>query len=193
MQPRRTPDWNGLRGRIRTFDEAVDNRVEPHRCVTFDRIFYPLSSAGDHSALWVAIAVVRGLLSPQYSGTVLPAVIVIGAESLLTNVGIKSAFRRVRPEHPAGDGRPLPYRMRRPITSAFPSGHATSAFTAAMFLSVDDPLAPAYFALAAAVAASRVYTRMHHASDVIAGTALGLAFGAVARRWAVAALRSGAR
>jgi len=32
------------------------------------------------------------------------------------------------------------------------------------------------------VAASRVYVRMHHASDVIAGAALGVALGVVARR-----------
>lgn len=190
MQARRISEWNVLRERIHSFDEAVNTAVEPHRSVTLDRIFYPLSSAADHSALWVVIALARGFLSPQHAGTVLPAMAVIGAESLLTNVAIKSAFRRVRPTHPIGESAPLPYRMRRPITSAFPSGHATSAFTAAMFLSVDDPLAPAYFALATAVAASRVYTRMHHASDVLAGAALGLVFGAVARRWAVAALRA---
>jgi hypothetical protein len=31
----------------------------------------------------------------------------------------------------------------------------------------DSPLAPAYFVLAALVAASRVYVKMHHASDVL--------------------------
>jgi undecaprenyl-diphosphatase len=71
--------------------------------------------------------------------------------------------------------------MHRPISSSFPSGHATSAFTAAMLIA-GGPATPAWFALAAAVAASRVYTQMHHASDVVAGAALGLAFGAVARR-----------
>jgi undecaprenyl-diphosphatase len=71
--------------------------------------------------------------------------------------------------------------MHRPISSSFPSGHATSAFTAAMLLA-DSPLAPAYFALAAVVAASRVYTRMHYTSDVVAGSLLGLAMGTVARR-----------
>ena len=71
--------------------------------------------------------------------------------------------------------------MHRPITSSFPSGHAASAFTAAMLLS-DSPLAPAYFVLAGLVATSRVYVKMHHASDVLVGAALGVAMGAVARR-----------
>jgi membrane-associated phospholipid phosphatase len=49
-------------------------------------------------------------------------------------------------------------------------------------LLADSPLAPAYFALATAVAASRVYTKMHHTSDIVAGALLGVAMGAVARR-----------
>jgi membrane-associated phospholipid phosphatase len=73
--------------------------------------------------------------------------------------------------------------MRVPITSSFPSGHATAAFTAAVFLSDDDrALAPLWFGLAAAVAFSRVYVRMHHASDTVAGAAIGLALGTGLRR-----------
>jgi membrane-associated phospholipid phosphatase len=44
------------------------------------------------------------------------------------------------------------------------------------------PATPLWFALAALVASSRVYTQMHHCSDVVAGAALGVALGAVARR-----------
>ena len=43
---------------------------------------------------------------------------------------------------------------------------------------------PAYYLLATVVAASRVYVRLHHASDVIGGALLGIAFGRVARRLA---------
>jgi undecaprenyl-diphosphatase len=72
--------------------------------------------------------------------------------------------------------------MHRPRTSAFPSGHATAAFTAATLLAQGNSAGPFYFGLAALVASSRVYTRMHHASDVLAGAALGFVFGRVARR-----------
>jgi len=89
-------------------------------------------------------------------------------------------FRRVRPELDEPQ-EPLPYGMHRPVTSSFPSGHAASAFTAAVLLA-DSPLAPAYFVLATGVAASRVYVRMHHASDIVAGAALGVLLGVVARR-----------
>jgi undecaprenyl-diphosphatase len=43
--------------------------------------------------------------------------------------------------------------------------------------------APAWFTLAALVASSRVYVRMHHASDVAGGALLGLALGGFARRF----------
>jgi undecaprenyl-diphosphatase len=73
--------------------------------------------------------------------------------------------------------------MRRPITSSFPSGHATAAFTAASVLAHTGRGDALWFALATVVAGSRVYVRMHHASDVIAGAVLGIALGRVARRW----------
>jgi undecaprenyl-diphosphatase len=73
--------------------------------------------------------------------------------------------------------------MRRPITSSFPSGHAATAFMCAAVLGKGRATAPAWFALAALVAGSRVYVRMHHGSDVLAGAALGLALAPAARRF----------
>lgn len=95
------------------------------------------------------------------------------------NVGIKSLFRRTRPPY---EVHPHPLRLRRPRTSSFPSGHATSGFCAAVLLSEDDSLAPLYFAAAAVVAASRIHVKIHHASDVVAGVPLGLLIGWAGRR-----------
>src|SRR5262249_36034329 len=75
-----------------------------------------------------------------------------------------------------------PLRLRRPRTSSFPSGHASAAMVAATLLAQDDPLAPLYYALAAVVASSRVYAKIHHPSDVVAGALLGLALAQVAKR-----------
>jgi undecaprenyl-diphosphatase len=143
-------------GAAARFDAAVDDAVESIRNPALDQVFYALSAAADHSKLWHGVA--------------------------WTRVGIKSLVGRVRPERPAGDG-PLPYNMRVPITSSFPSGHATAAFTAAVFLSDDGAaLAPLWFGLAGVVAFSRVYVRMHHASDVVAGAALGIVMGRTLHR-----------
>jgi membrane-associated phospholipid phosphatase len=48
-----------------------------------------------------------------------------------------------------------------------------------------DPLWPVYFAVAAVVATSRAYVRIHHASDVLGGALLGVALGLLANHlWA---------
>ena len=168
---------------MRACDGAVDAWVDRPRHPVLDRVFYSLSSAADHGLLWVAIGDVREATSRNRRGSAARLIAVVATESLLTNGPIKALFRRVRPALDPALG-PLPYGLRRPLTSAFPSGHATTAFTAAALLSEGDRLAPAYHLLAAAVAASRVYVRLHHASDVVAGAALGAVFGRVARRFA---------
>jgi undecaprenyl-diphosphatase len=165
-------------------DRAVDDWVERYRNPALDRVFYVLSSAADHSLLWVAIGAVRQAAGRGRPGSALRLAQVLAVESAVTNAPLKALFRRVRPAPDPDQSGPLPYGLRRPVTSAFPSGHATSAFTAAAYLAKDDPLGPAYHLLAAVVAASRVYVHLHHASDVIAGAALGVAFGRVARRFA---------
>lgn len=169
---------------VRDVDRALDDAVERRRGPGLDRVFYPLSSAADHSLLWLAIGAIREATGRGRPGSAVRLAGVLAAESALSNGAIKILFRRLRPVlDPARSG-PLPYGLRRPITSAFPSGHATAAFTAAAFLARGDPLGPVYHALAGAVAASRVYVRLHHASDVMAGVALGVAFGRAARRLA---------
>jgi membrane-associated phospholipid phosphatase len=141
---------------------------------------YGISSAADHALLWLALGSIRVARTRdvRWGGRFLLA---LAGESAVTNT-VKIAFRRVRPPDHFSHDEPLPYRMRRPITSSFPSGHAVTAFTAAAILSRRSRLGPLYYSLAATVAASRVYTRIHHASDGIAGVALGLTLGRVARR-----------
>ena len=170
--------------RMRAFDRAVDKTVGRWRGPALDRIFYPLSSAADHSLLWAAIGAVREATGRGRPGSAVRLIGVLAVESALTNGPVKLVFRRLRPDLDRPGTGPLPFGLRRPVTSAFPSGHATSAFTAAGYLAEDDPLGPAYHLLAAAVAFSRVYVRLHHASDVIVGALLGAAFGRVARRLA---------
>jgi len=48
----------------------------------------------------------------------------------------------------------------------------------------DERLAPLYFATAVVVATSRVYVRIHHASDVVGGMAVGRALGLIGKRLA---------
>ncbi|GFN08463.1 hypothetical protein Smic_70190 [Streptomyces microflavus] len=64
---------------------------------------------------------------------------------------------------------------RQPVTTSFPSGHAASAAAFATGVALESKGWGAVVApVAAAVAASRVYTGVHYPSDVLAGAALGI-------------------
>ena len=166
---------------IERFDQHVNERLERLRRPALDRIFYPLSSAADHSLLWLILGTTRAFRHNDAKFAVRFAA-AMGFESALTNGPIKAVFDRARPLAAEVAPDPLPYGMHRPITSSFPSGHATAGFTAAMLLSRPGRRAP-WFLLAAVVASSRVYVRMHFASDVIGGAVVGLILGRLLRRW----------
>ena len=169
----------GLSGLVARFDAAVDRRVDRMRGnPVLDRVMYTASDLGDFSLIWHLVSAGRALASDRRAVHAVRVAAVLGVESALVNGPIKSLFRRHRPvwEHER------PYRLRVPKTSSFPSGHASSAATAAGVLSERDRLGPLYYGVGAVVACSRVYVRHHHASDVVAGALLGVVLARVARR-----------
>lgn len=167
-------------GLVAQFDEAVEQLLEPLRGTPWlDRLMTAATHAGEYSAIWHAIGLTRGVLTGRSDQTV-ALMIGIGAESLIVNQGLKRLFRRRRPTTD-GDER---FEIRTPITSSFPSGHASSAaFAATILIGWDGPKsAVLYVPIAAAVAISRPYVRIHHASDVVGGVVTGIGLGLVARR-----------
>ena len=165
-----------MRAVITRGDALVDAAVDRVRSPALDRIVYPLSSAADHGLLWHAMGATQALARGGDLGAAARFSAAMGVESALTNGPVKAAFGRLRPR----DLGEVDYRygLRRPITSSFPSGHATAAFCAARLLGGGI----GWYGLAATVAATRVYVGLHHASDVVAGAAFGLALGAGLRR-----------
>ena len=167
--------------RVAAFDRWADEQLERLRGHPgADFLFSNVSHVGDFSVIWHIIGLTRGLTSAQRADQAIALSAALGVESLLVNQGIKNLFRRVRPTE-SGDER---YSMRRPSSSSFPSGHASSAFFAATILTSwgGRRTAPLWFGLASIVGLSRAYVRIHHASDVIGGAAVGLALGAMAVR-----------
>lgn len=179
MMPSSTP--GDLERTIETFDTFVDERLETLRhSPTAARIFTSASHLGDFSLIWHIAATARGVTSDRKAAQAVALSALLGAESLIVNQGLKRLFRRQRPTE-SGDDR---FAVRTPSTSSFPSGHASSAFFAATLLTTLDgkKSAPAWFGLASVVATSRAYVRIHHASDVVGGAAVGLGLGLLARR-----------
>lgn len=175
----RMPTAGAFGKAVDVFDQRVDKSFDVLRGRRWaDRLFYGASELGDHGLIWLMLGAARGLRSEHDWHAAVRVGVGIGVESALVNLGIKSLFKRKRPAWELE----RPMQIRRPLTSSFPSGHATSAFTAAGLLSDRDRLKPIYYGIAVVVASSRVYVKIHHASDVVAGVAVGILLGKIGRR-----------
>ncbi|MGA0879339.1 MAG: phosphatase PAP2 family protein [Ilumatobacteraceae bacterium] len=158
------------------FDDDADEWLEKWRASPeLARVFTAASHLGDFSLIWHLVGAARGVTSDRRAQQALVLSALLGAESLIVNQGVKRLFRRQRPTV-SGDER---FVVRTPSTTSFPSGHASSAFFAATILSTwgGRRSAPLWFSLAAVVAVSRAFVRIHHASDVIGGMILGCGLG----------------
>ena len=164
---------------IARFDDAVEHFFDLLRGrPVVDRIMYGVTEVADFSVLWHLLGTAQGLTRPDGFERAVRLSASLGVESLLVNGVIKSLVRRRRPV-PDFE---RPHNLRVPLTSSFPSGHASAAFVAAALLSEGSRAKPAYYALATVVAVSRIHVRIHHASDVAGGIALGIGLGAVAKK-----------
>jgi undecaprenyl-diphosphatase len=148
--------------------EQLARRLRGHRVA--DRALYALSEAGVHSGVWHAIDLVDAVSgdADRRRRAVARSTALL-AEEVVVNVGLKRLFGRVRPTHVTEH----PHGLRRPRTSSFPSGHASSSACAAVLLGRDLGHGWAWATLAVAVGWSRVHVGAHHASDVAGGAALG--------------------
>ena len=169
-----------LRDAIGELDRRADLALDHLRGnKAVDRVMYAATELGDFGLLWLLIGTTKGLRSDRDAADAVRIAAVLGAESVLVNGIIKSFFRRERPEWEQERS----YKIRQPRSSSFPSGHASSAFTAAALLSQSTPkLRPVWYATAVVVATSRAHVRIHHASDVLGGVATGLVLGRIATR-----------
>lgn len=165
---------------IDEFDRLADvllEQVRGHPVV--DALMTGATHAGEFSLIWHVSSALRGVATGR-TDQVVGLAVGLGLESLIVNQGLKRIFRRPRPTV-EGDER---FDIRRPLTSSFPSGHASAAaFAATVLIGWDGARSvPLWGSMAAVVAASRPYVRIHHASDVVAGVAVGAGMGLVARQ-----------
>jgi undecaprenyl-diphosphatase len=165
--------------RLVAFDAWFDRFLEPTR--NFKPtiwLFTAATALGDFGILWHIVGIVRAVADTSRVKQALILSALMGVESLLLNQGIKPFFKRERPTV-KGDSR---FKIRKPRTSSFPSGHASSAFFAAVVLTrwSSWPAITMWFAFAVIVATSRVAVRIHHATDIFAGALIGTAMGLLA-------------
>jgi undecaprenyl-diphosphatase len=154
-------------------DRAVYDAVARTPTAALDGPVRRLSTAADHSRLWLAIAAVVAVLGGwRGRRAALEGVVSIGVTSATVNLGAKSLHRRRRPRRAAAlsSARLVPM----PASTSFPSGHAASAFAFAYAIGRHLPgLAVPVRLLAAGVAYSRVHTGVHYPGDVVIGSVTG--------------------
>lgn len=129
-----------------------------------------MSWVGGEGLVWLVLALVLAILwrRPSLFVQVLIADVIA---DLLAYV-LRYAIGRPRPPSVYPEPTPL---VGVPHGGSFPSGHAATSFACATALSFAAPrLAPAFFALAAAIAWSRVYVGVHYPLDVLGGAFLGV-------------------
>jgi membrane-associated phospholipid phosphatase len=164
---------------MQRFDDRTDRSVEPLRRYRFvTRAMVWAANAGVYSWIWIVVGAFALALGSRrrYFAFFLVA---IPVEFALTNGVIKRLFGRKRPISPLDNE--WTAGLRRPRTSSFPSGHASAAGFSVAAMTALTPIWPGALLLAAGICFSRVFLRLHHGSDVVAGFLWGASCGLVFR------------
>ncbi|HXA55290.1 MAG TPA: phosphatase PAP2 family protein [Solirubrobacteraceae bacterium] len=132
-----------------------------------ERTVARFSRIGEHGAVWLVLGAAGWTLDGARRDCWARAVATV-AGTFALNTALKLAIRRPRPELPG-----LPPLTSTPTRLSFPSAHAATSFAGArVYARFGLPPGPLY-ALACALAASRLYLGVHYPSDVLAGALLG--------------------
>lgn len=151
---------------------AVQRTVGPPPVV---RVARGMSLFGEHAAGWLALGATGALVDRARRREWIVATAGV-AFAHGASIAVKRVVRRPRPDDPA-----VEVRVGTPSKLSFPSAHATST-TAAAVLFGALLRRPLVAVLVPPMALSRLVLGVHYPSDVVAGSLLGAAVAAGARR-----------
>jgi diacylglycerol kinase family enzyme len=176
---------SSMLSRLDEIDEAVFQRIAGWESPAMDRVMPALSQAASHSKIWIAMAAAMSLVGGKKGRrTAVEGLAAVAVTSFLANLVAKRLFRRRRPTDQVPEAR----RLATPSSSSMPSGHTASAAAFTRVVSASYPgLRIPLDTLAAAIGFSRVYTGVHHPTDVLAGWLLGRGIGTLSHSTAAVA------
>jgi undecaprenyl-diphosphatase len=175
------PRLQAWRAESERLDVAVYAAIAATPTPVMDVGLRRLSQAANHSRLWLACAAPLAAFGGERGRVAATnGLASIALASAVVNLVLKPVGGRRRPDRRVHEV-PLARQVAMPRSTSWPSGHAASAFAFAAGVGAAWPAAGAPLSvLASLVAYSRVHTGVHYPSDVIAGTASGVALAPVA-------------
>lgn len=163
--------WN----QIQSNDHRLMRRVHRWRAPRWFRILMIVATRGGDGWLWYGL----GLILLVYGGEHRFAAIGAAGSSAVAGIFLFRALKRTsRRKRPCEIEPHCWASILPPDKYSFPSGHSITAFAVAVTVGLFYPfLQPCLLAVALLIAASRIVLGMHFLSDVLAGSALGVALG----------------
>jgi undecaprenyl-diphosphatase len=162
-------------------DQYLFDRVTAIGPPALDKVTPRFVQATDHMAPWLLVsATLAAAGGPRLRRTALRAIAGACAANA-TSALIKHLVIRPRPDTSRVPLARRPYRTYG--DSSFPSGHtaAAAAFAGGIAADAPRPLSAVVWAIAGAVAVSRVHSGVHYPGDVVGGVAIGSVAALVAR------------
>ncbi len=152
-----------------SFDRSVRDIFQRNRTPFLDKTFLVITESADKDFFLLTHVLLSTLFSEHERDDAKLSFIGVSSVSFFTLL-IKYITRRERPS--GGNG--------NPFNSSFPSGHASGSFAFSYILSKRHKnLTIPLFLWSSLVGVSRIYLDRHWATDVLAGSLLGLSFGII--------------
>lgn len=173
-EPERPPERSTWLRDVERIDVAVYAAIARTPTPALDTAMARLTRAADYSRLSItAAAIIAAVGGRRGRRAAASGLVSVGVTAIIVNLGLKPLGRRRRPDRVA-EQVPIARQTKMPGSTAFPSGHAATAFAFATGVGhVLPPVSIPLQGLAALVAYSRVHAGVHYPADVISGALAG--------------------
>ena len=161
------------------FELAILDAIQSLRSPALDFVMKYVTHLGDAGLLFIILTLLLlSIKKTRLYGVVCATALIL--DFLSVNLIIKPLVARTRPFMLRPD---IALLIAQPLDFSFPSGHTAASFAFATAIGAYSKRYQLWaYVLAVLIAFSRLYLYVHFPSDILAGAAIGLICGYLARR-----------